>query len=196
MTRRGYGSDGYHSPEGFGTALREVWLAPGRFFKRLDPEGGVLRPALFAATIMYLNLILEALLQAAWLLEPNIGLVYALFLGLVVSLVLAPLLLAGLTTLVLVILNGAPSRRDFGPLYRALGYATGIGVVLWIPYGPLLALPYGAYVATVAVKETLYLGWTRAAAGALIPLGALFLILLLLIGPAEIYNLLLNPPGE
>ena len=184
----------HHSPEGFWSALREVWFAPGRFFKMLDPGGGPIRPALFSSLILYLNLLFEAVLQAFWLREFNYALIYAPFLGLVVALVLAPLLVAGLTTLVLVVLEGAPSRPSFGPLFRALGYASGIGVLLWVPFGPLLAIPYGALVATIAVKETLNIGWTRAAAGALIPLGAVLLIVLLLRG--EAVHFFINPPGR
>jgi hypothetical protein len=182
----------HHSPEDFWSAIREVWFAPGRFFKMLDPGGGPIRPALFASLILYLDLLFEAVLQAVWLGEFNYALIYAPFLGLVVALVLAPLLVAGLTTLVLVVLEGAPSRPSFGPLFRALGYATGIGLVLWVPFGPLLAIPYGALVSTIAVKETLNIGWTRAAAAALIPLGAVLLIILLLTG--EAVSFLLNPP--
>jgi hypothetical protein len=194
--RRGYVESVQFSPEDFWGALREVWLAPGRFFRRLDPAGGQIRPVIFASIILYLNLLLEAALQALWLREFNYALIYAPFLGLVVSLVLAPLLVAGLTILVLVVLEGAPSRRSFGPVFRSLGYATGIGFVLWIPYAPLLALPYGALVATIAVKETLNTGWSRAAIATLIPLGAVFLILLLLTGPAEAVSFLINLPGS
>jgi hypothetical protein len=194
--RRGYVESVQFSPEDFWGALREVWLAPGRFFRRLDPAGGQIRPVIFASIILYLNLLLEAALQALWLREFNYALIYAPFLGLVVSLVLAPLLVAGLTILVLVVLEGAPSRRSFGPVFRSLGYATGIGFVLWIPYAPLLALPYGALVATIAVKETLDTSWSRAAIATLIPLGAVFLILLLLTGPAEAVSFLINPPGS
>jgi hypothetical protein len=192
--RDGYVGPGYSS-ENFREALREVWLSPGRFFKRLDPEGGPIRPAIFASIVLYLNLLLETALQALWLREFNYALIYAPLLGLVVAIVLAPLLVAGLTALVLVVLDGAPARAKFGPTFRALGYATGIGSILWIPYGPLLALPYGAYVATVAVKETLNTTWQRAAAAALIPLGAVLLILLLLTGFDEAYGFLINPPG-
>lgn len=194
--RRGYVESVQYSPEDFWGALREVWLAPGRFFQRLDPAGGPIRPALFATIILYLNLLLEAALQALWLREFNYALIYAPFLGLVVALVLAPLLVAGLATLVLVVLEGGPSRRSFGPVFRALGYVTGIGFVFWIPFAPLLALPYGAYVATIAVKETLNTGWNRAAAATLIPLGAVLVILLLLTGPAEAVGFLINPPGS
>jgi hypothetical protein len=184
----------HHSPEDFWSALRGVWFAPGRFFKMLDPAGGPIRPALFASLILYLNLLFEAVLQAIWLGEFNYALIYAPFLGLVVALVLAPLLVAGLTTLVLVVLEGAPSRPRFVPLFRALGYATGIGFLLWVPFGPLLAIPYGALVSTIAVRETLNIGWARAAAAALIPLGAVLLIVLLLTG--EFVTLLINPPGS
>jgi hypothetical protein len=162
----------------------------------LDPAGGPIRPAIFASIILYLNLLLEAALQALWLGEFNYALIYAPFLGLVVSLVLAPLLVAGLTALVLVVLEGAPSRRGFGPTFRALGFASGIGFVLWVPYGPLLAIPYGALVATIAVKETSKVSWQRAATAALIPLGAMLLILLLLTGPGEAFSFLTNPPGS
>jgi hypothetical protein len=192
--RDGYVGLGYSS-ENFREALREVWLSPDWFFKRLDPEGGPIRPAIFASIVLYLNLLLETALQALWLREFNYALIYAPLLGLVVAIVLAPLLVAGLTALVLVVLDGAPTRAKFGPTFRALGYATGIGSILWIPYGPLLALPYGAYVATVAVKETLNTTWQRAAAAALIPLGAVLLILLLLTGFDEAYGFLINPPG-
>jgi hypothetical protein len=186
----------HHSPEVFWGALREVWFSPTRFFKMLDPQGGYVRPAIFASIILYLNLLFEAALQAVWLMEFNYALIYAPFLGLVVAFVLAPLLVAGLAILVLVVLEGAPSRRGFGPLFRSLGYVTAIGFVLWIPYGPFLAIPYGALVATIAVKETLNIGWTRAAAGALIPLGAVILIVLLLSGPGEAVSFLTNPPGS
>jgi hypothetical protein len=103
---------------------------------------------------------------------------------------------SGLAILVLVVLEGAPSRRGFGPLFRSLGYVTAIGFVLWIPYGPFVAILYGALVATIAVKETLNIGWARAAAGALIPLGAVILIVLLLTGPGEAVSFLTNPPGS
>jgi hypothetical protein len=185
-----------HSPEDFWGALREVWFAPSRFFERLDPQGGYVRPAFFASIILYLNLLLEAALQAVWLREFNYALIYAPFLGLVVALVLAPLLVAGLAVLVLVVLEGAPSRRSFGPLFRSLGYAVGIGFVLWVPFGPLLAIPYGALVATIAVKEALNISWGRAAAATLIPLGAVLLIVLLLTGPGEAFTFLTNPPGS
>jgi hypothetical protein len=185
-----------HSPEDFWGALWGVWFAPRRFFKMLDPRGGYVRPAVFASIVLYLNLLLEAALQAVWLREFNYALIYAPFLGLVVALVLAPLLVAGLAVLVLVVLEGAPSRRSFGPTFRALGYASGIGFVLWVPYGPLLAIPYGALVATMAIKETLNLSWQRAAAATLIPLGAVLLTVLLLTGPGEAVGSLVNPPGS
>lgn len=184
------------SPEDFWRALRGVWFAPGGFFAGLDPDAGFVRPTLFVSMVLYLNLVLDAALQAAWIREFNAGLLYALFLGLVVSLVLAPLLVFSLTVLVQVINAGAPSRHGFRPLYRHLAYAGGIGIVLWIPFGPLLAVPYGLYVATTAVKWALDTGWRRAAAAALIPLGAVLLILLLLTGPSEAYDLLVNPPGS
>lgn len=184
------------SPENFWGTLKGVWFAPRRFFERLDPGGGFFRPAIFASIVLYLNLLLEAALQAVWLREFNFALIYAPFLGLVVALVLAPLLVAGLTVLVLVVLDGAPSRRSFGPVFRALAYASGIGAVLWIPYAPLLAIPYGAFVATAAIKETIHASWGRAAAGALIPLAAVLLILLLLTSPEEAFGFLLNPPGS
>ena len=192
----GGGRSGYHSPEGFRDAAREVWLAPGLFFRRLDPDGGWLRPALFVSIVLYLNLLLGELLQEIWLFEFNYGLLYAALLGLPFALVLGPLLVAGLTALVLTILDGAPSRRKFGPVFRALGYASAIGLVLWIPLAPLVAVPYGLYVAVVAVKEALYIDWKRAAVAALVPLGAVLLILLLLTGPDEARQLLVNPPGS
>jgi hypothetical protein len=187
---------GYHSPEGFGDVVRGVWLTPGRFFGRLDPEGGLVRPALFAAAILYLSLLFEELLRAAWLLEFNYGLLYAALPGLVMALVLGPLLVAGLSALVLTILDGAPSRRKFGPVFRALGYTTAIGLAFWIPYAPMVAVPYGLYVATVAVKEALFISWRRAATATLVSLGAVLLIIFLLTGPTEAYELLLSPPGE
>jgi hypothetical protein len=186
--RRHHVEPAHHSPEDFWGALWGVWFAPRRFFKMLDPRGGYVRPAIFASIVLYLNLLLEAALQALWLREFNYALIYAPFLGLVVALVLAPLLIAGLAVLVLVVLEGAPSRRSFGPAFRALGYASGIGFVLWVPYGPL--------VATIAVKEALNLSWQRAAAATLIPLGAVLLILLLLTGPGEAVGSLVNPPGS
>lgn len=186
----------YHSPEGFRDVVLKVWLSPRKFFRRLDPQGALLRPALFAATVLYLNLLFEELLRDAWLLEFNYGLLYAALPGLVVSLVLGPFLVSGLSALVLTVLDGAPSRRKFGPVFRALGYWSAIGVVLWIPYAPLLALPYGLYVATVAVKETLFIGWRRATTATLVPLGAVLLIILLLTGPDEAYRLLINSPGS
>ncbi|ABG03159.1 hypothetical protein Rxyl_0181 [Rubrobacter xylanophilus DSM 9941] len=184
------------SPEHFRGALGEVWFAPTRFFRRLDPEGGLLRPALFASAVMYLNLLLETVLQAVWTGELTYALLYAPLLGFVVSIVLAPLLVAGLASLVLVVLDGAPSRRRFVPVFRALGYASGIGVVLWVPYGPLVALPYGLLVATVAVREVLGLAWSRAALATLLPLAAALLAVFLLSGPGDAYDLLRNPPGS
>ena len=184
------------SPEDFWGALRGVWFAPGGFFAGLDPDAGFVRPTLFVTMVLYLNLVLDAALQAAWVRELNAGLLYALFLGLVVSLVLAPLLVSGLAVLVQVIHAGSPSRYGFRNLYRHLAYAGGIGIVLWVPFGPLLAIPYGLYVATTAAKWALDTGWRRAAAAALIPLGAVLLILLLLTGPSEAYGLLVNPPGS
>jgi hypothetical protein len=155
-----------------------------------------LRPALFASFVLYLNLIFDELLRVAWRLEFNYGLLNAALPGLAVALVLGPLLVAGLSALVLTILDGAPSRRKFGRVFRALGYATAIGLVLWIPYAPFIALPYGLYVATAAVKESLAISWRRAAVAALVPLGAVLLIVLLLAGLTGAYELLLSPPEE
>ena len=191
----GGGRSGYNSPEGFREVTREVWLSPGLFFRRLDPDGGWLKPALFTSAVLYLNLLLGELLQELWLFEFNYGLLYAALAGLAVALVLGPLLVAGLTALVLTILDGSPSRHKFRPVFRALGYASAIGLVLWLPLAPIFALPYGLYVATVAVREVLYISYGRAAAAALIPLGAVLLILLLLTGFDEARGLLVNLPG-
>jgi hypothetical protein len=185
------------SREDFWGALRGVWFAPVRFFRELNPRGGMIRPAIFAAVVLYLNLLLEAVLKVLWLQEFNYALVYAPFFGLIVAIVLAPLLVAGLALLVLVILGGGTlSRGGFGPLFRSLGYASGIGFAFWIPFAPLLAIPYGAFVATVAVKETLNVTLTRAAAATLIPLGAVLLTILALLGPGEAAGFLVNPPGS
>ncbi len=194
MGRRG-GYPGCHSSEGFWGALSGVWFGPRRFFSRLDPEGGFVRPVLFASIVLYLNLILEAALQAVWIQEFNYAFLY-FFLGIPFALVVAPLLVAGLTALVLVILDGSPSRTKFGPVFRSLCYASGIGVVLWIPFGPLLAIAYGAYVASIAVRESLNESWNRAVAGALIPLGAIVLILLFLTGLDEAAIFFTNPPDR
>jgi len=184
------------SREDFWSALRGVWFYPVRFFRGLDPEGGVIRPAIFASLVLYLDLIFETALQQVWLLEFNYGLIYAPFFGLVAAIVLAPLLVAGFAFLVLIVLGGGtPSRGDFIPLFRALSYASGIGLALWIPFAPLLAIPYGAYVATTAVRETANVTPARAAAATLIPLGAVVLIVLLLLGPGETASFLINPPG-
>ncbi len=193
---RGGGSSGYFSPEGFGDVLREVWFAPGRFFGRLDPDGGPLRPALFASSVLYLNLILNELLKEVWLGEFNYGLLYAVTFGFPLALILGPLLVAGLATLVLTVLDGVPSRRKFGPVFRAFGYASAVLIVLWIPFAPLLALPYAFYVATVAVRELLFISPARAATATLIPLGAVLLIFALLLGLDGSYELLTNPPGN
>ena len=155
-----------------------------------------MRPALFASSVLYLNIILDELLRVAWRLEFNYGLLNAALPGLALALVLGPLLVAGLSVLVLTVLDGTPSRRKFSRVFRALGYATAIGLVLWIPYASFVALPYGLYVAIVAVKETLSVSWRRAAVAALAPLGAVLLIVLLLAGPTGAYELLLSPPGE
>ncbi len=192
MTRARYGGP----REDFWSVVRGVWLSPRRFFEGLNPDGGPVRPAIFASLVLYLNLVLEAGLQAVWIQDFNAGLVYALFLGLVVSLVLGPLLISALTVLVQVIHDGAPSRHGFRPLFRHLGYASAIGLALWIPFGPFVAIPYGAYVVTVAAKTALNTDWRRAAAAALIPFGAMLLIVFLLTGPTESYELLRNPPGS
>lgn len=192
MSRARYGG----AREDFWGALRGVWLAPGEFFARLDPDAGFVRPTVFASVVLYLNLVLGEALQAVWVGEFNAGFLYVLFFGLVVSLILAPFLVAGLAVLVQVIHSGGPSRRDFRPLYRHLAYATGIGIVLWIPFGPLLAIPYSAYVATRAVKTAIDTDNRRATAAALIPLVAVLAIVLLLTGPSEAYELLINPPGS
>lgn len=188
------GPRGY-SPEGFWAVLREVWFTPGRFFRRLDPEGGWLRPALFAGLVLYLNVLLGELLGQVWFREFNYGILYTAALGLPVALILAPLLVAGLTALVLTVLDGAPQGRKFGPVFRALGYASAICAVLWIPYAPILAVPYSLYVATIAVKESLFVGWRRAAMAALLPILAVLVIVLLLLGPTEAYDLVVNVPG-
>jgi hypothetical protein len=194
VDRRGLGY--VASPEDFWSVLRGVWFSPGRFFRELDPGGGIVRPVIFAALVLYLNLILEAVLQMIWLFEFNYGSIYAPFFGLVVAIVLAPLLVAGLSLLVMMVLGGGtPSRGDFVPLFRSLSYASAIGLVLWIPFAPLLAIPYGAYVATTAVKETMNVTPARAAIATLIPLGAVVLIILLLLGPSAA-GFLINPPGS
>ncbi|MEJ7819036.1 MAG: YIP1 family protein [Rubrobacteraceae bacterium] len=183
------------SPESFWGALGEVWLSPGRFFRELDPGGGFVRPAIFISLVLYLNIVLEAALTAVWNMEFQYSLLYAPLLGLVVAVVLGPLLVAGLSALVLVVLDGGISGRRFGMMFRAFGYVAGIGIIAWIPFGPFLAIPYGAVVATVAVKETLLVGWGKAAAAALIPLGAVLLIMLLLTGAGETYDILRSPAG-
>lgn len=182
------------SPEGFTEALREVWLAPKRFFRHLDPEGGVIRPAVFAIVVMFLNLVLGDLLQAAWLRDFDASLLRLPLLALAASLLLGPALVALFAGLVLFVLDGAPSKERFGPAFRSLGYVSGIGVVLWIPFAPLLAVPYAAYVAHIAVRERLGASTKQALASVLIPLGALLLIFLLLTGPEELWTLLTNPP--
>jgi hypothetical protein len=77
-----------------------------------------------------------------------------------------------------------------------LSYASGIGLALWVPFAPLLTIPYGAYVATTAVKETTNVTPARAATATLIPLGAVVLTVLLLLGPGEAASFLINPPGS
>ena len=128
----GYGN----SPEDFWGALQGVWLAPVRFFQGLDPGGGLIRPAIFVSLVLYLNLLLEATLQALWLGEFNYALIYAPFLGLIVALLLAPLLVAGLTILVLVILEGAPSRRGFGSRLIEQGLESDLGGAARIDFDP------------------------------------------------------------
>ena len=56
-TRQGV-PPGYRSPEGFGDVVRGVWFAPRRFFGRLDPEGGLLRQALYASSVLIQTIIL------------------------------------------------------------------------------------------------------------------------------------------
>jgi hypothetical protein len=192
MSRARYGG----SPEDFWGALGGVWLAPGEFFARLDPDAGFVRPTVFASMVLYLNLVLGEALQAVWVGELNAGFLYVLFFGLAVSLILAPFLVSALAVLVQVIYAGGPSRHGFLGLYRHLAYAAGIGIVLWVPFGPFLAIPYGAYAITQAVKSALNTDGRRAAAAALIPLAAVLLILLVLTGPSEAYELLKNPPGS
>jgi hypothetical protein len=185
------------SPEDFWGALRGVWFSPVRFFRGLDPQGGVIRPIIFASVVLYLDLILEAVLQMIWVREFNYGSIYAPLFGLVVAILLAPLLIAGFAVLVQVILGGGTlSHGGFGPLFRALGYASGIGLALWIPFAPLIAIPYGAFVATVAVRETANVSLARAAAATLIPLGAVILTILLLLGSDGAASFLINPPGS
>jgi len=185
------------SPEDFWSVVRGVWFYPARYFRGLDPDGGIIRPVIFAAVVLYLDLILEAVLQMVWLLEFNYGSIYAPFFGLVVAIVLAPLLVAGLSLLVMIVLGGGTlSRGGFIPLFRSLSYASAIGLVLWIPFAPLLAIPYGAYVATTAVKETMNVTPARAAAATLIPLGAVVLTILLLLAPGGAAGFLINPPGS
>jgi hypothetical protein len=92
--------------------------------------------------------------------------------------------------------GGTLSQGGFIPLFRSLSYASAIGIVLWIPFAPIVAIPYGAYVATTAVKETANVSTARAAAATLIPLGAVVLTILLLLGPGEAASFLINPPGS
>ncbi|CAN5911716.1 hypothetical protein BH23ACT11_BH23ACT11_27470 [soil metagenome] len=182
-----------YSPEGFWNVMRGVWFSPRRFFRNLDPEGGAVGPVVFASLVLYLALLIEAALQAVWLLEFDSMLLSAATLGLVVAAILGPLLVTGLTTLVLVVLDGTPTSAKFGPLFRAFGYACGVLILVPIPYAPLFVLLYGPYVATVAVKETLRTSWQRSAIGTLIPIGTLLLIVLVLLGPGDTYQVLVNP---
>ena len=193
-TYYGGGPPGRGSREGFADVVRGVWLSPRAFFAGLDPGRSMVRPALLASLVLYLNLVFDELLRAVWRTGFNYGLLSAALPGLVVSLVLGPLLVAGLSALVLTVLDGTPSRRKFGPVFRSLGYASVIGAVLWVPFAPFLAVPYGLYVATVAVKETLDLNWARAAVATLAPLGAALLILVVLTGFDASY--FASPPGE
>lgn len=186
---------GYHSPEAFRRALSEVWWRPREFFRRLNPRGGPLSPALFAAGILYLNLLLSTVLQAIWFRQLDLSLLYTPLLGAVVAVVLGPAFVAGLSALALMVLSAESTRhKGFLPTFRALGYATGIGVVFWIPYAPLAALPYSMYVATVALRETHQLGWRHAMAAAVVPIVALLLIILIISGPSEAWHILINKP--
>lgn len=151
-------------------------------------------PTIFASVVVYLDLSLEALLQAVWTREFEFSILYNLFVALIVAVFLALILVCGFTALVLVVLDGAPSRARFIPLFRPLCFATAILLAIPVPYGPFLALAYGPYVVTVAVKESLSLGWKRAATASLIPLAAALLLILLLLGPTEAYEILVNPP--
>ncbi|WP_047866136.1 YIP1 family protein [Rubrobacter aplysinae] len=186
--------EGRRSPEGLVEAAREVWLSPVRFFRHLDPEGGLIRPAVFAIVVLFLNLLLGDLLQALWLRDFGPELLRLPLLALAAAGLLGPALVALFAGLVLFVLDGAPSRERLGPAFRAFGYVSAIGLVLWIPFAPLAALPYAAYVAHVAVAETLGSSRTKAALAVLIPLGALLLILLMLTGPEELWTLFTNPP--
>ncbi len=69
-------------------------------------------------------------------------------------------------------------------------------MVIWVPLGPILATVCGAYAATIAVREALNESWNRAAAAALIPLGAVIVILLLFTGFDEAATFFFNPPDR
>lgn len=187
---------GYYSPEGFRAALGGVWWRPRRFFRNLDPQSSPLRPALFAAAVLYINLILGAVTVSVWAREFNQSLLYVPVVGLVVAAILGPLMIAGLTALTLMLMNPDSSPvRGFVRTFRAYGFVSGIAVILWVPYAPLLVIPYGLYVATTAVRETHRLDWRQAALCTLVPLVAILLIILLLTGVSGSWQLLQNLPG-
>ena len=107
------------------------------------------------------------------------------------TLVISPFLTSGMTHLALKLVGGA--KRPFETTFRVNCYAQSVSVLNFLPFGVLLAIPWGIYCNIVGLKEAQGIEWWRATlAFLLLPLlcCCMPLSLLLLFGAHHYYSLI------
>lgn len=192
---------------GFFTALWRTWrdsvLRPVAFFRDLPPRNGFGPPLLFAILATAVGFFfsfywgaLEGFVTGG--VQGELGAV-ALVVGFVVAfLFLIPLYIgvlfvsAGILHLGLMVAGGG--RRGFEATFRATAYASGPAVFSLFPFfGPLVSFVWGMVLWFIGVREVQRTTNGRAALGFLIPVAALFLVLMLL---GALLALLVGGVGE
>jgi len=180
---------------GFATALVDttvqVLRAPGDFYRRMRPTGGVGSALAYAVIVSYVGLVATVLYdwifqavvgnQAAGLGEMGPEFEQALALlqgggGRVVQLVVAPFSLAAMLFLgaaidhlALMLLSGA--RRGFDSTFRACAFARAASIVGLLPICGLVLAPVWTLVLTIIGLSVVHgISWQKATAAVLLPL--------------------------
>jgi hypothetical protein len=180
---------------GFATALVDTTVqalrAPGDFYRRMRPTGGVGSALAYALIVAYVGLVATVLYdwifqavmgtQAAGLGEMGPEFEQALALmqgggGRVLQLIVAPFSLAALLFLgaaidhlALMLLSGA--RRGFDSTFRVCAFARAASIVGLLPICGLVVVPIWTAVLTIIGLSVVHgISWQKAAAAVLLPL--------------------------
>lgn len=177
---------------GFATALVDttvqVLRAPGDFFRRMRPTGGVGGALAYAVIVAYIGFVAKALYD--WIFQAIVGRqdlglgaefdrAFAMMQGgggLVLQLLIGPFVLAaalfvgaGLNHLSLLLLGGA--RRGFDSTFRACAFANAANVVALVPIcGSLVAAVWVVVLTIIGLSVVHGISWQKATAAVLLPL--------------------------